>query len=88
MTESWDEHFEELIVLDSAGRLQIPKQYREQLGFENRVEMEVTGESILIRPAKNLDDTSSQGEIQLEREIPVDEMGSRPRLLDLLRRKS
>ncbi|MCY3796984.1 MAG: ATP-binding cassette domain-containing protein [Chloroflexi bacterium] len=88
ITESWDEHFEELIVLDSAGRLQIPKQYREQLGFENRVEMEVTGESILIRPAKNLDDTSSQGEIQLEREIPVDEMGSRPRLLDLLRRKS
>ena len=65
----WDEHFEELIVLDSAGRLQIPKQYREELGFENRVEMEVADGGILIRPARNLDETSSQAEIQIEREI-------------------
>ncbi len=65
----WDEHFEELIVLDSAGRLQIPKHYREELGFQNRVEMEVADGGILIRPARNLDETSSQAEIQIEREI-------------------
>ena len=85
---NWDEHFEELIVLDSAGRLQIPKQYREQLGFENRVEMEVTEDSIVIRPAQNLDETSSQGEIQLEREIRVGENGARGGLINRLRRKS
>ena len=67
--ERWEDHFEELIVLDSAGRLQIPKQHREELGFENRVEMEVTDEGILIRPARNLEETSSQAEIQIEREI-------------------
>ena len=85
--ERWDDHFEELIVLDSAGRLQIPKQYREQLGFENRVEMEISDDSIVIRRARNLDETSSQGEIQLEREIRAGENGTRPRLLNRFRRK-
>ena len=85
---SWDDDFEELIVLDSAGRLQIPKQYREELGFENRVEMEVTDDSIVIRPAKNLDETSSQAEIQLEREIRVGENGARRGLINRFRRKS
>ena len=61
--------FEELIVLDSAGRLQIPKSYREQLGFESRVEMEVMDAGLLIRPAQNLEQTSSQTEIQIERQI-------------------
>ena len=86
--ESWDDHFEELIVLDSAGRLQIPKQYREQLGFENRVEMDVTEDSIIIRPAQNLEETSSQSEIQLEREIRVGENGTRGGLIGRFRRQS
>jgi len=88
LAERWDDHFEELIVLDSAGRLQIPKQYREQLGFENRVEMEVTEDGIVIRPAQNLDETSSQGEIQLEREIRVGDNGTRGSLISRFRRKS
>ena len=88
LAERWDDHFEELIVLDSAGRLQIPKQHREELGFENRVEMEVTEDSIVIRPAKNLDETSSQGEIQLEREIRVGENGARGGLIGRFRRKT
>lgn len=68
-----NESFEELIVLDSAGRLQIPKNYREQLNIQNRVEMEVTDAGILIRPAQNLGETSSQGEVQIKhdfREVP------------------
>ena len=88
LAERWDDHFEELIVLDSAGRLQIPKQYREQLGFENRVEMDVTEDSIIIRPAQNLEETSSQSEIQLEREIRVGENGTRGGLMSRFRRKS
>ena len=75
-------------MLDSAGRLQIPKQYREQLGFENRVEMDVTEDSIIIRPAQNLEETSSQSEIQLEREIRVGDNGTRGGLMSRFRRKS
>ena len=73
--EGWEEHFEELIVLDSAGRLQIPKSYREQLSIENRVEMEVTERGLLIRPAQNLEETSSQSEIQIEQEIRAGDNG-------------
>ena len=82
---SWEDHFEELIVLDSAGRLQIPKQYREELGFQNRVEMEVTEGGILIRPAQNLEQTSSQAEIQIEREIRGEESESSAGLLARLK---
>jgi len=64
-----DDSFEELIVLDSAGRLQIPKSYREQLQIQHRVEMEVTNDGILIRPAQNLEETSSQGEVQIKRDV-------------------
>ena len=78
---TWEEHFEELIVLDSAGRLQIPKAYREQLAISNRVEMEVTNDGLLIRPAQNLEETSSQAEIQIERKIPGEYSGTRKGLL-------
>ena len=86
LAERWDDHFEELIVLDSAGRLQIPKQYREDLGFTNRVQMEVQEDGIFIRPAQNLADTSSQSEIQIEREIRAGDNCARSGLLSRLRR--
>lgn len=41
--------FEELVVLDSAGRLQVPKAYREALGIGQRAAMELTEEGLLIR---------------------------------------
>ena len=85
--ESWEEDFEELIVLDSAGRLQIPKQYREELGFENRVEMELKEGAIVIRPARNLEQTSSQGEIQIEREIRGEAQEASGGLLARIRRR-
>lgn len=46
------EHFEELLVLDSAGRLQVPKQVRDELGIGDRVRVEVTAEGLLIRPVE------------------------------------
>ncbi|MCY4537418.1 MAG: ABC transporter ATP-binding protein [Chloroflexi bacterium] len=82
--EGWEEHFEELIVLDSAGRLQIPKAYREQLAIENRVQMEVTDRGLLIRPAQNLEETSSQSEIQIEHEVRAGDNGARGGLLSRL----
>jgi AbrB family looped-hinge helix DNA binding protein len=41
--------FQEYVVLDSAGRLQIPKEVREQLGIGNRAEMEIEDGKIIIR---------------------------------------
>lgn len=46
-----EEVFEELVVLDSAGRLQVPKEYLEYFEIKGRARLEVTEEGILIRPA-------------------------------------
>ncbi len=43
--------YSEYVVLDSAGRLQVPREYLEQLGIDQRVTLEPTEEGILIRPA-------------------------------------
>jgi ABC-type lipoprotein export system ATPase subunit/bifunctional DNA-binding transcriptional regulator/antitoxin component of YhaV-PrlF toxin-antitoxin module len=42
--------FEELVMLDSAGRLQVPKEVRERYGIGDRVRMEETPEGLLLRP--------------------------------------
>ncbi len=46
-----EEVLEELTVLDSAGRLQIPKEYLQRVSIKSRVTLEVTDDGILIRPA-------------------------------------
>jgi ABC-type lipoprotein export system ATPase subunit/bifunctional DNA-binding transcriptional regulator/antitoxin component of YhaV-PrlF toxin-antitoxin module len=43
--------FEELVVLDSAGRLQVPKEYLEYLEIKGRARLELTEDGVLIRPA-------------------------------------
>lgn len=48
-------HLEEWVVLDSAGRLQLPEEYREQLGIRDRVRVEITEDGIVIRPAKKVE---------------------------------
>lgn len=45
-----EEHFEELVVLDSVGRLQLPKQYREALNLHGRARMEMVDNHLIIRP--------------------------------------
>jgi bifunctional DNA-binding transcriptional regulator/antitoxin component of YhaV-PrlF toxin-antitoxin module len=49
-----EEVLEELTVLDSAGRLQIPKDYLQRVNIKSRVTLEVTEEGILIRPAGDM----------------------------------
>ncbi len=41
--------YEELVVLDTAGRLQVPRDYLEEFGIGDRARVEVTDEGILIR---------------------------------------
>lgn len=44
-----EHHFEELVVVDRAGRLHIPKEYLEQFSIQGRAQLELTDEGILIR---------------------------------------
>jgi putative ABC transport system ATP-binding protein len=43
--------FEEYVVVDAAGRLQIPPELRRELAIDERVTLTATAEGILIRPA-------------------------------------
>lgn len=51
--------FEEVILLDSAGRLQLPREYLERLKIKGRVKLELKEDSIWVFPAEN-DLSSSQ----------------------------
>jgi ABC-type lipoprotein export system ATPase subunit/bifunctional DNA-binding transcriptional regulator/antitoxin component of YhaV-PrlF toxin-antitoxin module len=50
-----EEIFEELTVVDSAGRLQIPKDYLQEFGIGGRARLEITEDGILVRAADNVD---------------------------------
>jgi ABC-type glutathione transport system ATPase component len=43
-------HFQELAVLDAAGRVHIPKEYLQHFNIRRRVSMEVVDNGILLRP--------------------------------------
>jgi hypothetical protein len=43
----------ELLVLDSAGRLQIPREHLERYKIQRRVQLEETRRGILIRPPEH-----------------------------------
>jgi len=47
--------FEELTVLDSAGRLQIPKAFLEKHNIKGRVRVELTQEGILLLPVNHIE---------------------------------
>ncbi|MEN9563701.1 MAG: hypothetical protein RIR73_1945 [Chloroflexota bacterium] len=47
--DSDEHHLVEMAVLDSAGRLQIPREYLEEFSIKRRVIIETTAEGILIR---------------------------------------
>lgn len=53
--EQEEEIFEELTVVDSAGRLQIPKEYLASLGIKGRARLEITEDGILVLPAAHAD---------------------------------
>jgi putative ABC transport system ATP-binding protein len=65
-----DVTFEEFLVLDSAGRLQVPQEYREQYGIGDRARLELVEEGILIRPiARHTDVPGGTGQIGSEEQI-------------------
>jgi putative ABC transport system ATP-binding protein len=50
VSQAEEEAYHEYVVLDSAGRLQVPREYLERFDIGDRVTLEVTDEGILIRP--------------------------------------
>jgi ABC-type lipoprotein export system ATPase subunit/bifunctional DNA-binding transcriptional regulator/antitoxin component of YhaV-PrlF toxin-antitoxin module len=51
--EVQEDVFEEVVLLDTAGRLQLPREYLEELEIKGRVQLELVEGGIIVRPAKN-----------------------------------
>lgn len=62
--------YHEFVVLDSAGRLQIPKELREQLGIGKRALLETGDNCVIIRPAATEGDQQAK-HLTLEEQIAL-----------------
>lgn len=80
-----EEVFQELVVLDSAGRLQIPQEYREQFNINRRVQLEIVEQGILIKPVAHSSDKQLD-EASIEEVIPTARTGRLRRFLGRFRR--
>ncbi|MFH1085505.1 MAG: ABC transporter ATP-binding protein [Chloroflexota bacterium] len=55
-----EEAYHEYVVLDYAGRLQVPREYLDALGITDRAQVDLTEQGILIRPAVGLESSTAQ----------------------------
>jgi AbrB family looped-hinge helix DNA binding protein len=69
-TEQHEVTYHEFVVLDSAGRLQIPKEVREKFGIDKRAEMEVSEDGVIIRPTEDSKESASKS-LSLEEQIAL-----------------
>jgi putative ABC transport system ATP-binding protein len=76
------EEFEELTVVDSAGRLQLPKDYLQRLNIQGRVLLELRDGDIVIHPAANTASEARAGQLSEE----LEEVAKTRGLSGLLRR--
>ena len=53
---------EELVVLDAAGRLQVPRDYLERFGIRDRARLDVVEDGILIRPVTTCTPLTGEGQ--------------------------
>ncbi|MFO7916464.1 MAG: ABC transporter ATP-binding protein [Anaerolineae bacterium] len=58
--------YHDYVVVDYAGRLQIPRQYLEELGISDRAEVELAEDGVLVKPVTGLEEESAQASRQAE----------------------
>jgi putative ABC transport system ATP-binding protein len=63
--------YHEYVVLDSAGRLQIPRDFLEQLGIEKRALMDFADDRIVIRPTEEEAQAGERKRLSLEEQIAL-----------------
>lgn len=83
--------YHEYVVLDSAGRLQVPREYLERFGIGDRAQVDATEDGILVRPIEGAAKVSSEGRSALEEQVALLFSEERPpqrkTLLSKLRRR-
>jgi ABC-type lipoprotein export system ATPase subunit len=64
-----EETLKEYVLLDSAGRLQVPREYLEQFNIQGRAHIEVAKDGILIRPVTN-EGTKNRSNAEMDQTEP------------------
>ncbi len=77
--------FEEYVVLDSAGRLQLPREYLEELGFHDRAQLEMVEGGILVKPVLGRLAAAGNGRGS-GLDVPLDELDDRSSAVHRVRR--
>jgi len=54
--------YHEYVVVDAAGRLQLPHEYMDALGIRGRAELELVENGVLVKPATGLDTEISEAD--------------------------
>jgi bifunctional DNA-binding transcriptional regulator/antitoxin component of YhaV-PrlF toxin-antitoxin module len=63
--------YQEYVVLDSAGRLQIPRDWLEDLGIGKRARLEFDEDKVIIHPVEDDQATRSTKHLSLEEQIEL-----------------
>ncbi len=63
--------YQEYVVLDSAGRLQIPREWLEKLRIGKRVELDLDGDSIRIQPVIDAESEARHKPLTLEEQLAL-----------------
>jgi len=63
-----EHHYEELVVVDRAGRLHIPKEFLEQLNIRGRAQLEMTENGILIKSTEQ-----DRVEVEVTKQHPTEQ---------------
>jgi putative ABC transport system ATP-binding protein len=61
--------YHEYVVLDSAGRLQVPREYLERLGIGDRAQLEMAEDGVLIRPIAGREGVDVSRQPRLEEQV-------------------
>ena len=69
MAEAEEVTYHEYVILDSAGRLQLPKEYLEQFGIGDRAQVDVGEDGIIIQPIGGRAAGNESGQEALEDQI-------------------
>ncbi len=77
--EDGEHQFVEYTVLDPAGRLQVPEEYRDRYGMAGRVTLEATEDGIVIRPVEGDDRPAPRSLVESD-EPPPERANLRSRL--------
>ena len=85
---SEEESYEELVVLDKAGRVHIPQEFLTELKIGKRARLELTSEGVLVRPVEGEGDEVEDADVGEATAVDEPKAGRMGKFMDRFKRGS